>query len=99
MSLYCGGLMEKNVLLEMLTEASSKKAKGNVFEFSEQDKASFLVAADGSIMVIEDVSRIDLKEGYVIVRAGKDDVLLLALERIMGLKLQRSKREGAGFLA
>jgi hypothetical protein len=90
--------MQKDFLLEMLADASAKKNKGDIFDFSDQDKASMLVSTDGPVLAIEDVNRIEVKEGYLVARAGRNDVYFLRLERFVGFKIQRSRREGAGFL-
>ncbi len=91
--------MDKGVLMELLAEASGRRNKSGTFEFSEQDKASLLVSTGGPVMLVDEVSRVEIKEGFLLVRAGRADLFLLELERIVGVRLQRSKREGAGFVA
>ena len=91
--------MDKGVLTELLAEASGRKPKGGTFEFSEQDKASLMVATGGPILLIEEVSRVDLKEGYAMVRAGRADLFLVEIDRVIGVRLQRSRRDGAGFVS
>jgi hypothetical protein len=91
--------MDKGVLTELLVEASGRKAKGNTFEFSEQDKASVLVSTGGPMLLIEEVSRVELKDGYTLVRAGRADLFVIETERVIGVRLQRSRRDGAGFVS
>jgi hypothetical protein len=88
--------MDKGPLLEMLADACGKKGKNGTFEFTEAEKASLLLSTDGALFPIDEVARVDVKEGYAIVRAGKDDIYLVALERIVGLKLQ-ARHGQAGF--
>jgi hypothetical protein len=91
--------MQKELLHEMLAEASGKRGKNATFDFSEADKASLLLlGAEGSLLPIEAVSHVEIKDGYVAVRAAKDDLYLLQLDRVVGIKLQRGGRDGAGFL-
>jgi hypothetical protein len=92
-------LMQKDILIEMLTEASGKSPIGATFDFTAQQKTSILVHADGPIISIEEVTQVEVKEGYIVVRAGKNDMLLLRIDHILGMRLQGSRREGAGFLA
>jgi hypothetical protein len=90
--------MEKGTLTELLAEATGRRGKGGSFEFAEQEKASVLVSTGGPMLAIEDVTRVDMKDGYALVKSGKADVFAIELERIIGLRTRRSKREGAGFV-
>jgi len=91
--------MDRNVLTEMLADASGKRAAKNAaFEFSDQDKASVIVAGETSMFTIDEVNRVELKDGYAVLRSGRADLYLVGLDRIIGLKLHRSKRESAGFV-
>jgi len=89
--------MDKAVLVEVLAEAAGKRPKNASFEFSEQEGASVLVSTDGPLFVIEEVSRVEVKEGFAAVRAGKNDLYLVELTRVIGLRVHRARREGAGF--
>jgi hypothetical protein len=91
--------MDKGVLTELLAEASGRRGKNSTFEFSEQDKASLLVSTGGPVLVVEAVTRVEIKEGYVLIRADRNDLLMIELDRIIGVRLQRSRRDGAGFVA
>jgi len=91
--------MDKNLLTELLAEASGRRSKGGTFEFSEQDKASLMVNTGGAMLLVDEVSRVEAKDGYVVVRAGRADLFVIELDRIVGIRLQRSRREGAGFVA
>ncbi len=90
--------MQRDLILDMLSDACGKKSKSGMFEFSEQDKASLLMSTDGPVYIIEEISRVEVKDGFAAVRAGRSDMYLVQLDRIVGLKVQRTKREGAGFL-
>jgi hypothetical protein len=56
-----------------------------------------LLALPDSLLTIDEVSRVDVKERFLAVRTGRGELFLLALERVAGLKLQRAKKESAGF--
>jgi hypothetical protein len=89
--------MDKGPLLEMLADACGKKGKNGAFEFTEAEKASLLLSADGALFPIDEVTRVEVKDGYAIVRVSKDNLYLLDVGRIVGLKLQ-TRRGQAGFL-
>ncbi len=91
--------MDKGALLDLLAEASGRKAKNATVEFAETDKASIMLSTGGPVMMIEEVSRVELKEGYALVRSGKADLFVVEQDRIIGVRLHRAKREGAGFVA
>lgn len=91
--------MDKGVLNELLADASGRRGKNNSFEFGEQDKASLLISTGGPILAIEAVSRVEVKDGYVLIRGDRDDLFMIELDRVIGIRLQRSRRDGAGFVA
>ena len=92
--------MQKDVLVELVADAcGGKKPKNSVFELSEEDKASLLLDTEGSHMAIDGLTRLEVKEGYVVAHAARDAVYLVALERVLGLRLLRARRDSPGFHA
>ena len=92
--------MTRESLLHLLSAAcgAGRTAGQDRFEFSETDRASLIVATGGPPLLVESLSRLEVHEDFVAVMAGRNEVFFLALDRILGLKVQRQKREGAGFL-
>jgi hypothetical protein len=85
------------VLQELLADASGRKPKNGVHDFADQERVSVLLSTDGAHFAIDEVGRIEVKDGYVVVSAARDAVYLLTLDRIIGVKLLRARREGPGF--
>jgi hypothetical protein len=90
--------MEKDVLLEMLAEVCGKKSKTGSFEFSDQEAVTILISGGGPVFPIENVSRLEVKDAHLVARTNRSEVYLLALAQLVGIKLQRSKKEGTGFV-
>jgi hypothetical protein len=89
--------MQKDLLQELLTEACVER--GGAYLVPERDQATVLLATEGPLERIEGVTRLELRPGYLVmqVNAG-EEVFMVDLTRVVGLKLRRTKREGAGFV-
>lgn len=92
--------MQKNVLLELLSEGFGAKQKGDLFELPPADRAAILISADGTMVAVEDVRHVAVRAGYLVARTGdQGETYLLSLDRIIGLKVQHGKKGGAGFVS
>jgi hypothetical protein len=91
--------VDKELVLELLAEASGKRNKNSgALEFGEQDKASALLANNGALYTIDEVVRIEVKDRYISIRTVRGEVYLIGLDHVIGFKLQRARKDVAGFV-
>lgn len=87
--------MERDVLRELLKEACG--GKGEDFSVSERDVVTLLVAAHGTWYPVEAVRQVVLSAGFVTLETEDGETYFVGLDHVVGVKIRRGKREGAGF--
>jgi hypothetical protein len=88
--------MERDVLRELLKEACGSRGEGD-FAVSERDVVTVLVAAHGTWYPVEGVRQVGLKAGFVTLETEEGENHLVGMEHVVGVRIRRAKREGAGF--
>jgi hypothetical protein len=90
--------MEKEILLQMLAEATGLTEPANAYEFTKEDQASVLLSTGGPVLILEQVSRIEVRESFLAICAARADVYFIEMAKLIGIKIQRRKKSNAGFL-
>lgn len=91
--------MDKETVFELLAEASGKRGKATgAHDFSEQDKASALLSNQGALFTIDELTRIEVKDRFLSLRTIRGELYLVALDHLVGFKLNRAKKDAAGFV-
>jgi hypothetical protein len=88
--------MQRDTLIEVLSEASSRKAKDG-FDFAEKEEVTLYLSSDGSMITIEKIQRVEMKTSHLVVMT-RDEIHYLAFDKVLAIKVHRSDRSGTGFL-
>jgi len=89
--------MTKETLKQMMDEIVEGKTGGDSYTFQEEDQLSMLVAMDGSVLNVNGVNSLELKDGFLLARCDRSEPYLLELDRVMGFKLKRAAPKSTGF--
>lgn len=88
--------MTKEILEQMLDDITGEAAGGS-FTAEPGDKVAMLIALDGTLLTVERVTSVQVKQTHVVVSCDRDQRYLLELSRVAGIKIQQARGEGAGF--
>jgi hypothetical protein len=89
--------MKSEVLRELLTEVAPTTDDARRVSFSDRDQVTLLVAAQGTSLAVEALQSAALHSGYVAVETAEGEAYFIGLEHVVGFRVRRGKREGAGF--
>ena len=90
--------MQRDTLLTVLTDLSGTDEPDAVFSFHKKDDVSVMLAAEGTLVTVTKVARVELRPGYVVVEADRSETYLVEETRILGFKVRRTSGEGTGFV-
>ena len=89
--------MTKETMKLMLAETAQGKPKGNKYSFDEEDQLSMIVAMDGTMLTVNGIKDLELKDGFLVARCHRSESYLLELERVIGFKVKRVAHKSTGF--
>lgn len=90
--------MEAVTLGNILAHASGVDLKGNIYETAEGHRLSFYIGRGGQAMVLSDILKVELHEGFVrLERRQADGTLYFELSVVHGVAIRRPEDSKAGF--
>jgi hypothetical protein len=90
--------MEKDVLSKLLAAASGAPSKDGRFTFDKTSQGTLLLESRGGLLQVEGIVSIVLHDGFCEATTAKGEVFIVLSEMLLGVKVQRAQKEGAGFV-
>jgi len=91
--------MTREIILSIL-ETEGAESKGGTLAFREDREITAFVSSPGEILNVSRVSRVELKDKFVILQTAKDERFVFVYEDVLGFKFSTAmnvKDRSAGF--
>lgn len=90
--------MEHVTLAQILAHAPGVELKGNTYETAKGHRLSFYIGRGGQAMVLSDILKVELQEGFVRLERKKGDgVLYFDVTVVQGVAVRPPDDVKAGF--
>ena len=87
-------------IIAQIWESEGAKLSGHTLAIREEREASCFVSTPGEVMSIAKVTKVELRDGFVVLQTAKDERYVFVYEDILGFKLaapMSPKERPAGF--
>lgn len=87
-------------IIAQIWEAEGAKLSGHTLAIREEREATCFVSTPGEVMSVAKVTKVELRDGFVVLQTAKDERFVFVYEDVLGFKLaapSAPKERPAGF--